>query len=253
MPECVVLLIDSNFILLTYDIILYFAYVAREGSPHCVNGDDDGIELLADRYNSIVTDYPNAALFLAGDFNARIKDFLDYIPSDDLEYVFGNDADYPAYEFNMSRKTKDNVYNNFGLSLIDLCCTFDVHALNGRMFDDLQGNFACTANNGTSKVDYMLASSSLFNIISNFGTGDIDFSVHFPLYYTITVTASNIGFDQSDDPLTPWIKYKWNSNFKDDYINNFKTHFRDFNRYSETSEHESVLSLLPNFISINIL
>ena len=122
LPECVVLLIDSNFISLTYDIILYFAYIAPEDSPLYVNAEDDGIELLADRLNSIVTDYPNAALFLTGDFNARIKDFLDYIhvPSEDLDYVFGKDADYPADEFNMSRKTKDNVHNNFSLSLIDL-------------------------------------------------------------------------------------------------------------------------------------
>ena len=88
------------------------------------------------------------------------------------------------------------------------------------------------------------------NIISNFGIGDNDFSVHFPLHCTITANTSNVAFDQSDDPLTPWIKYKWNSNFKDDYINNFKAHSRDFNRYSETSEHESVVSLLSNLIKV---
>jgi len=61
----------------------------------------------------------------------------------------------------------------------------DIHMLNGRMFDDKDGNFTCVANDGHSTVDYVLASSDNFHIISSFGVDFIDFSDHCPLYCTL--------------------------------------------------------------------
>lgn len=64
-------------------------------------------------------DYPNASCLLAGDLNARTKDFLDYIPDDNLRYIFG-DADLNANQFDNPRATKDCYrYNTFGRSLIN--------------------------------------------------------------------------------------------------------------------------------------
>ena len=71
LPECVVLKLDGNYLSLSY-----FIYVAPEGSPISNNEDADGIELVSDRLNQIVVEHPNAAIMLAGDFNARIKTFL---------------------------------------------------------------------------------------------------------------------------------------------------------------------------------
>ena len=89
----------------------------------------------------------------------------DYIPSDDLDFVFG-ETNYPTDPFDMPRNSKDETYNRFGISLIDLCCSINIHVLNGSMFDDRNGEITCTSNNGSSVVDYMLASTSLFNSIS---------------------------------------------------------------------------------------
>ena len=49
----------------------------------------------------------------------------------------------------------DMEYNRFGLSLIDLCCIYAVHVLNGRFSSDAKGHFTCIANNGASIVDYI--------------------------------------------------------------------------------------------------
>ena len=77
--------------------------------------------------------YPNAEIIIAGDLNSRIKDFQDFIPEDELDFVFGI-TDYPSDSFHLKRKSKDcHVYNRFGLSLIDLCCEYDVHILNRRL------------------------------------------------------------------------------------------------------------------------
>ena len=77
----------------------------------------------------------------------------------------------------------DGVYNLFGISLAELCCTFDMHIINRRLFGDQNGNFTCKANNGAYVLDYNnIASSKLFAKISKFSIDDPDESVHFPVY-----------------------------------------------------------------------
>ena len=49
--------------------------------------------------------YPEYYFFLDGDFNARTKDFKDFIPRDDLQYVSG-DIDYERDDFEIPRKSK---------------------------------------------------------------------------------------------------------------------------------------------------
>ena len=70
------------------------------------------------------------------------------------------------------------------LSLIDLCCSYDLHVSNGILFDDENGEFTCFANEGASVVDYMLSSSSVFKFVNFFKVGDCIFSVHCPLVCT---------------------------------------------------------------------
>ena len=82
----------------------------------------------------------------------------------DLQYIFG-ETDYERDYYDIPRNNKDrDVYliNQFGQSLIDLCCIFNIHIINGRLYDDTDGNYTCTANNGASVVDYNIASSDLF-------------------------------------------------------------------------------------------
>ena len=98
--------------------------------------------------------YPNADLFLSGDLNSRIGDQQDFIPFDDLQFVFG-ESEYPTDSFDIIRQSKDDTCNRFGTSLVDLCCTHNVHVLNGRLFNDTAGEITCVANNGSSVVDYM--------------------------------------------------------------------------------------------------
>ena len=40
--------------------------------------------------------------------------------------------------------------------------------LNGRISDDVEGNFTCISNEGRSLVDYIIVSSSLFDKFSYF-------------------------------------------------------------------------------------
>ena len=95
MTECIVLLLNGDFFEVINDIILIFTYVAPERSPIYSPENDDGIVILNEKLTNIKSTYPNAEIILAGDLNARTKDFLDYIPYDDLDFIFG-ETDYPG-------------------------------------------------------------------------------------------------------------------------------------------------------------
>ena len=62
--------------------------------------------------------------------------------------------------------------------MIELCCEYDVHMLNGRLFDDIEGNITCTANDGRSIVDYIIASSNLFELFSTFAVDNYEWKTN---------------------------------------------------------------------------
>ena len=123
------------------------------------------------------------------------------------------------------RNSKDQVYNRFGLSLIELCCSYNVHILNGRMFGDSEGNFTCTANNGTSVVDYMICSSKIFDSVTDFRILRDDLSVHFPLKCSLSFRLKHNSLRtpntvKDNVQLHIWTKYKWNEQYKDNFLRN---------------------------------
>ena len=135
--ECVVLILDAFVFDRKEDLILIFTYIAPEKSP-IYTEEDNGIILLNEKILEIVTDHPGAELFVAGDLNARIGNSQDFIPHDDLEHIFG-ETEYPSDPFEMNRVSKDDTQNRFGISLLDLCCMYNIHVLNGRLFEDVKG------------------------------------------------------------------------------------------------------------------
>ena len=117
----------------------------------------------------------------------------------------------------MSRTSKDTACNNFGLSLIDLCCTFNINIFNGRLFNDKNGEYTYFANNGASVVDYMLASSNIFPNVTDFNVDNNMFSVHCPLYCTFgssrntTVTNLTQSENHDDGRIHYYEKMIWNA------------------------------------------
>lgn len=251
--ECVVLLLDGQNCVNQNDIIIIFTYIAPEKSSFYVDPTTNGIELLADKILLILSEYPNADLLIAGDLNARTKDFIDYIVEDDAVYIFGEHTAYPADEFSIHRNNKDSDFSNtYGVSLMELCCTFNVHLLNGRLFNDQDGNFTCFANNGTSVVDYMIASTALFPKFSNFGVASFDISDHLPIYCSLTLgirpNTETLNETQRTE-IHAWERYKWNPEIKDTFLLSFRENFRNFEDNFGIDEI-SLVSLLPDFIRV---
>ena len=103
--EYVILLLSgTNFV-----NVEVFAYVAPERSPIYSSASVDGIEIPGEKIAEITSQYPSTDLLVAGDLNARTKDHFDYIPDDDIQYVFGLETSYPSDSFNKPRKSRDYI------------------------------------------------------------------------------------------------------------------------------------------------
>jgi len=226
--DCVILNVSKEFLCLTQDVILYFTYIAPERSPIYEDVTTNGIENLQDKLLAIVSDFPSAHLVVAGDLNARISDKLDYIPNDDVNFIFGETA-YTSDTFCAPRSNKDVTLNRFGVALCELCSVFDIHALNGRSDDDKLGEFTCTANGGKSIVDYILIPTSLFEHVSHFEVGSEDFSDHFPLKLHVKLNIKNTHpVDYSN--LKTAHHFKWNEGCRETFIELFETYYTAFER-----------------------
>ena len=231
--ESVILYIDKSLVEITQSIIIYCTYVAPENSPVYDNPNDNGIENLNAKLAHIESDLGDVSFILAGDLNARVKDLCDYIPDDNVDIVFEEEVDYPTDPFCMPRVSRDLEVNRFGKSFIEMCCTKGIHILNGR-FDDTRGDFTCTANNGSSVVDYIAISTELFPRVLNFTVGDLDISDHFPIECTLNLLKANTNEAESETvedeagQLHPRVVYKWKERYKQVFVERFNRLFQLF-------------------------
>ena len=113
-----------------------------------------------------------------------------------------------------------------GLALIKLCKTYGIHIFNGRLHNDVNGNFTCVTHNGASIVDYIIASSCLFQYCTEFKIGDMYQSVHFPVTckFKFNLFEDARGLNEKCMGLK-FPKFKWNENKKDEFCNSFRYQF----------------------------
>ena len=211
-----------------------FAYVAPEKSTPYFNPTENGVEILVEKITSVTSDYPNSDILIAGDLNARTKDFLDFIEEDEIDFIFGENNAYPSDRFSLPRNnTHVNNHNNFGISFVQMCCMLHKHILNGCMFNDIDGDFTYFANDGCPVVDHKIASSNLFLLLCNFGIADFDVSDYLPIYCSFNFKYGNQ--DNSNNNIESHgigpherARYKWNPEKKDEFLNKFRPKFQIF-------------------------
>ena len=109
----------------------------------------------------------NTPLILTGDFNGRTGEVDDtFEESQDIELII---KPQPPYSSLPHRKNCDNVINQQGRSILELCQILDLRILNGRSLGDPIGNFTYfNANLGASTIDYSLCSQNLYENVKNF-------------------------------------------------------------------------------------
>ncbi len=127
------------------------------------------------------------------------------------------------------RVSNDATMNNYGCKLIDLCRNLDLLILNGR-FGPKRSKCSCK---NTSIVDYMLVSADIYHDVEFFEVLDFDplLSDHhktLSMYMRIgqsdiqVTIQDDINVNVNDCCTADNIRYKWNSDNCDIFVNNIE-------------------------------
>ena len=145
------------------DLYLCLAYFCPEKSTFYSH------DIATEPFENLIQDIAevqaqNGNVLLAGDLNARTGTMLDFltrdehadIPNQILPSLENLPAKVPA------RKSLDReAPNAFGKQLIAICQDASLLILNGRVEGDVSGQLTCHTHNGSSLVDYFIASPSI--------------------------------------------------------------------------------------------
>jgi len=166
-----------------------FTYLPPQGSSAYTSDEQNGVLLLERFLTQIETKFPDTGIIISGDLNARTNDLPDFIINDCADHL-PLPPSYVADEFSTPRNTQDKhgEVNGHGKELLKMCCTHGIHMLNGRIPGDTAGHLTCFTSNGRSTVDYTMASTSLFPLVTRYEIGDADDYTHLPQIVTILAT-----------------------------------------------------------------
>jgi hypothetical protein len=179
--------------LLGYPTLFIACYLPPSGSNFYNRLQTSGISLLENKLNELRASHPGYKFIISGDLNARTNNLQDFIQDDSSKFLPLPDF-YPESSFCINRKSKDihGEVNEFGKALLELCCTFDIHMLNGRVKGDKNGELTCFTATGSSVVDYTIVSAQLYDRVLHFKIEEHDQFTHFPqsiTFASLTCTA----------------------------------------------------------------
>ena len=144
---------------------------------------------------------------LLGDFNSRTGNLDNLSQNNTIE----------------KRHSLDQKIDTHGRNLIALCNDFNFGILNGRFGNDKNiGQFTCMKTVGSSVVDYIIVSTSLFPFILDFYVDSYDScmsDVHLPLVATIKIESELIKTNDCVGPKYETLKFRstWENEKKKDF------------------------------------
>ena len=228
--------LDKSVFSFDQDIYICAVYIPPVTSTHY---NSDYVELE----NEITLFSMKGKILLIGDFNSRTGTSPDYITndSDDLNN-FNNENLLPdnySVDTDLNRHNQDNICNDQGRNLLDLCIASKLRILNGRYVGDSLGYFTCLTVNGLSTVDYGVLSESLLPSVLYFTNQEFNYlSDHAQIQVIIKCELKYK--DKYPSLISEWSKtksYKWNDLSK--------------NKLLECLSDEELLNNIVNFESKN--
>jgi len=157
--------LDKNFFNLEKPLYICVAYIPHEHSLYIAQRDQDtmdGIEVDIGNYSRY------GYILLLGDLNARSGTLNDFVDAD-CDTNVHNDVKTYMFDSNVGKRcNQDNITNERGTRLAELCVQCRVRILNGRTLGDSQGLFTCHRPQGCSTVDYMILSEEMLHRVQFF-------------------------------------------------------------------------------------
>jgi len=152
--------IDKKFLNSSKDIYVCGVYI-----PPCNSKYFDSE--IFDQFEQDILFFSSAgSVILLGDFNSRTGKYSDTV-SQDGNNIITNDQSESAFH-PAERNSFDNVLNSHGKKLLEICKTFDLRIVNGRVSGDTLGRPTFHGTNGTSVIDYFICDHHTFLDVANF-------------------------------------------------------------------------------------
>ena len=196
--------LDKYFFDFDEDLYICAVYIAPQSSDNVVAKRTDYFNDLLVTTNRYM-DLGN--VLLAGDFNSRVgNDIIE----DDIELPFlSHMLPDPTPLSNLPQRTScDQVINQHGKKLTQLCNSLNLKIANGRCPGDILGNFTCFANKGASTVDYFIGDSKILRKISLLKVLPPEFSsVHSPI--SMKLDCKSVIKETIDDVIPSPQKVIW--------------------------------------------
>ena len=237
------------------DIYLCAVYDPPPQSTYSQRITKDPLELIEEE---IIKYSQSGQILLMGDFNARISDAPDYIMNDDDEYLPIYD-DYTYDQTIHTRYSQDKVIDSRGKHLLEICIGNKMRILNGRCLGDTLGSYTCHTYNGSSVVDYAVASESLYKNIIYFNVQKFDgcLSDHCLISLMLRINNPINQIYNETDLFLMKRKIKWTEKIQNFFIRSINSNESDEKiktMYSQcnTSDINSTVKALTTFLIENL-
>lgn len=152
--------IDKSCLGTEQDIFLCGAYIPPHNSTHY------SLDIFEELENDILNFGSEGSILLLGDLNARTGKYCDQLDTNTKHYLHDDPSENML---NISpRNNCDNILNNHGKVLLQICKNCDLRILNGRTQGDSFGNVTFHGQHGVSTVDYIICDHELFKRVDFF-------------------------------------------------------------------------------------
>ena len=111
-------------------------------------------------------------LYVTGDLNGQTGNVKDFLCQSNTECIYSHICNYEIEWIPPPRLLKDNIVNDYGNDLLNLCKSSSLFIVNGRYETDKVGNFTRVGTTGKSVVDYLIVNRESYNLISHFSVSD---------------------------------------------------------------------------------
>ena len=192
--------IKKEYLNTTKDVLYINTYVHPAGSIFYSNKD---YQNTLDEIEQFILDQTEGRndldIILGGDLNARVGDwsYQDEVDIDEEE-----DADVKTYD----RNTQDQVINNNGKRLIEICTMFGLTPLGGLKERSFDSGYTFIGHRGSSHIDHFAVSTNLVNNITNFKIIDRIESNHLPITMSLNCNGEDTTSQQQEMKIS---KIKW--------------------------------------------
>ena len=185
------------------DVLILSMYIHPAHSPYYrLEGQENTLELVSDFLGDYMENN-DTNLVLMGDSNCRISSWKPCILSANDKYddqVYDNSIVF-------ERKSEDEVINNFGKKLIEICACFDLVPLLGLVCKNFPDGFTYISERGQSTVDHVICSIDMIDLIHELRIENRVESDHLPLAFR----CGGLNMVKKQYNNTTLTKYIWDS------------------------------------------